>query len=814
MLRNYLKIVFRNIRKQKGFAFINIFGFTIGIAGCLLIALYVIHELSYDTSIADGDRIFRVATEGKLMESELASAMSPPPAAGGFAREFPEVEAATRLWPSLGATPVSVGEHVYEEEGIYYADASFFTVFGFPLVEGDPSTALQEPNSMVLTSSVARKYFGDESALGKTILYGDSRQPYTVTGVIPDVPDRSHFAFDMLRSMQGFRLAGSPNWLSPSMYTYIKLRKDATPAALDAKFPALYSKYFEPILQRFMRQSWEDFQAAGNDVRFILQPLRDIHLHSHLDHELKPAGSVANLTIFSLIAVFILLIACINYMNLTTARIADRTREVGVRKVVGSNRRSIFWQFMLESLLFSVIATLLAAGLVELAMNPFNQVTGIGLTWSVLGTRWIVAALVLFPVVAGGLAGSYPAGYLAHFRPVEALTGKRGKSHGSVHFRSGLVVFQFAVSIGLILAITLVYRQLHYMQQKNLGFDKENVLVIRNTAQLRGQRETFRQQLSRQSSVVSASVTDALPAQSSIREIFFRTSPPVKEGRSVQIGDEDKEAVLIQTDVHYLPALNLQVVAGRNFSQDFASDSAGAIVNQAFVKQFGWKDPLNQTFYANVVADLPRFHVIGVVKDFHMESLHEEIKPAVIIRNVRMADDIVVRLKPGNMAASVASLGKIWNEFMPDKPMKYDFLDQDFDALFRSEQQFGKIVGFFTLLAIFIACLGAFGLAGFTAEQRTKEIGIRKSLGASMPNIVLLLTRDFTRLVLLSFVMAVPVAYYFMHRWLQDFAYRVGIGPGSILITGVIALTVAFLSVGWQAVRAGRANPVESLRYE
>ena len=813
MFSNYLKIAFRNIRKQKGYAFINIFGFTLGIAACLLILLYVAHELSYDRFNEKADRIYRLASDVRIASQEPDRlATSAAPAAAAMMQDFPEVETATRI-DNIGQTVVRSGDQMFNEDNMFYADPNFFEVFTFPMIAGNPATALNDPKSVVLTKSTAERYFGEQSALGKTLSIGESGEVYQVTGVVEDVPDNSHFDFDLLLSMKGYKRAETAQWGNMFLYTYLVLRKDADPASLEAKFPAVYSKYYGPLIETFLKQSWEEFRGEGNYFRFILQPLTDIHLHSHLRSELQPPGSVSNLYIFSSIALFILLIACINFMNLSTARSVKRAREVGVRKVLGSDRQSIIKQFLAESLMYTAVATLLAIGFVEFFLGTFNNIAGVNLSIGLFHQWWMLAGLVVVALGVGMIAGGYPALYLAGFQPADVLKGtvKSGRKSGRV--RSGLVIFQFAISIGLILCTTLVYSQLRYIQTKDLGFDKENVLVINNANRLGNQKAAFYQAVTEQSGVVSASICQALPAEGGYNGTLFKSTPPEFKQGAPQFSDKDILFSYFQADDHYLETMELRLKSGRNFSSEYASDSAAAIVNEVVVSSFGWEDPVGQYFYATGSEGTPRYHVIGVTENYHFESLHTRIKPVVLLMG-NAGNRIAVRLQPGTVAGMVNTIKQTWQEFAPGAPFTYSFLDQDFDALFRAEQRFGTLVGYFTLLTIFIACLGAFGLAAFSAEQRTKEIGIRKALGASMPNIVLLLTRDFTRLVLIAFIIAVPVAYYFMHRWLQDFAYRVGVGPGSILITGVIALTVAFLSVGWQAVRAGRANPVEALRYE
>jgi len=700
MFKNYLKITWRNIRKQKGYAVINLIGFTIGITACLFILLYVIHELSYDRFHEKADRIYRLANEARISSDALQTATSPGPAAAALVQDFPEVEIATRI-DQLGQTVVRVNGQMYNENNLMYADPNFFEVFTFPMIKGNPSIALQDPQSVVLTSTTAERYFGGQDALGKTLVIGEQNEVYQVTGVVEDVPSNSHFDFDMLISMEGYEQAVTAQWGNMFLYTYFVLREDANPASMEEKFPAAYQKYYGPIIENFLRQSWSDFLSDGNYFKFIIQPLTSIHLHSNLSNELQPPGNVNNLYIFSFIAIFILLIACINFMNLSTARSTNRAREVGVRKVLGSDRHSLIRQFLAESLMYTIAATILAIGIVELFLAAFSNLAGVTLSIDQFHQWWMIGGLILLALLVGIIAGSYPALYLAKFQPVEVLKGAIKAGRKNIRVRSSLVVFQFAISIGLILCTTLVYSQLRYMQNKNLGFEKENLLVINNANRLGSQKEAFQQALTDQSGILNASICEALPAEGGFGGTLFKSSPP-DEPDTYRFSDEDLMFNFFRADYHYLETLDLQLKAGRNFSTDYATDSSAAIVNEAVVRSFGWEDPVEEYFYATGAEGAPRYQVIGVVEDYHFESLHTEIAPMVILPGAQ-GGRIAVRLQADNLSGMVNQIEQTWSSFVPGTPFTYSFLDQDFDALFRSEQQFGKLVGYFALLTIFIA---------------------------------------------------------------------------------------------------------------
>ncbi|MBN1561243.1 ABC transporter permease [candidate division KSB1 bacterium] len=809
MFINYLKIALRNIRLQKGYSFINIFGFSIGLTSCLLILLYVAQELSYDRFHSKADRIYRVTFSGNSDRGKLFSVYTGAPLAAGFRQEFPEIESITRMM-RVGEQVVRYGESTFNEKNILRADPSFFSVFDFQVLEGDPATALADPGTVLLTETTAKRYFGTTSTIGQILLMDDEGTPYKVTGIVKDVPANSHFDFDMLISMTGHARAASTNWLNIFLFTYLVLEEGASATELEAKFPLLYDKYFTPLLQSFMKISWQEFKEQGNDCFFGLQPLTKIHLHSHTDGELKANGNLTNLCIFSLIALFILLIACINYMNLSTARSAKRGKEVGVRKVLGAGRKNLIRQFLTESMLFSFLAMFIAIALIQLFIPIFNNISGTQLSSSLFQNGWTVGLLVL-TLLIGLFSGSYPAFYLTIFKPIQILSGVNKLGAGS-KLRSGLVVFQFAISIGLVLATVIVYKQLQFIREKNLGFDRENVLIIPNANRLGSQKESFRQALRGLADVINASASEAIPARGGYNGTIFRATAPASDEHPFEITDADQQCRHFETDTDYLQTMGIDLIAGRNFSTDMSTDQSAVIINEATAGVFGWDDPVGKCVYGTGMKDSPEFQVIGVVRDYHFNSLHELITPVIMMRGG--GGIIIVRIQGGHINETIQAIENTWKEFAPNMPFVYSFLDQEFDALFRAEQQFGKLVAYFAMLTIFIACLGAFGLATFSAEQRTKEIGIRKSLGASVQQVVFMLTKEFTRLVVVAFVIVVPIAWYVMSRWLQNFAYRTSISVGIILLAGLTAILFAWLTVSYQAVRAATANPVKALRYE
>ncbi len=803
MLRNYLLVAFRNIKKQKFYAILNILGLGIGIASCLFIILYMADELRYDRFHTKADRIYRVGLVGKIAGQEVQTTNTCPPMAFTFIEEFPEVVNATRLYIYDDEEVVRYEELAINEEKIYYTDSTFFEVFDFKLLEGDPFTLLDEPNTVVLTESMVKKYFGQESALGKTLLMGTDRTPNKVTGIMEDPPSHSHFHFHMLRSMASLEYSRSPVWLDNSFMTYLVLNKEASPAALEAKFPEVVKKYVGPDIQQMLGISVEEMFAQGGNYGYFLQPLTKIHLHSHLSNEIEPNGDILYVYIFAAIAFFIIIIACINFMNLSTARSGNRAKEVGIRKTLGTLRNRLVGQFLTESVLYSLVAALLAVCIVILLMPSFNQLAGKAFSVESLIQPWLIGSLLGLMLLVGMVAGSYPAFYLSSFKPAEVLKGKLKAGMRSGSLRSVLVVFQFTISIGLIICTLLVFQQLKYTQQKNMGFDKENLVVITGLYRLKeGQQEAFRQSLLGHAGVLNASISNSVPPGVNNTTIFRAKGT-----------EEDHIMGTYHVDYDYLPTMQIELAKGRNFSKDFPTDTVALLLNEAAVREFGYEDPLNQEIlYFN--HDKPVvYKVIGVMKDFNFESLRQQVRPLALMLT-RSGSNMSVRVSPGDLSQTIQELETIWNRFASDEPFEYSFLDEDFDALFRSEQRLGNVFSVFTSLAILVACLGLLGLAAFTAEQRTKEIGIRKVMGASVVNVMVLLSKDFTMLVLVAFVIAVPVAYFIMRHWLQGFAYRIDMNMAPFVLAGVLALILAWLTVSWQSFKAARVNPVKSLRNE
>ncbi|MCH8960782.1 MAG: ABC transporter permease [Bacteroidetes bacterium] len=804
MLTNYLKIALRNLRKHKGYTFINITGLAVGLACCLLIVLFVRDELSYDRYHDNADRIYRITLDALLGEQEIHGPISPAPMAQALVNDFPEVVQATRLFTFTDETLVRYQANRFVEERFFFGDSTFFEVFTFPLLQGDPKTALVEPNTVVLTESTARKYFGQENPIGQTLRVNEQTD-YEVTGVMADVPTNSHFHFDFLGSLGTLDNSRNPIWVSNNFRTYFLLAEGHSPEALEAKFPAMVENYAGPQVEQILGITIDQFFASGGRFAFQLQALTDVHLHSQFDFEIEPNGDITYVYAFSVIAFLILLIACINFMNLATARSANRAKEVGVRKVLGSNRRQLTLQFLMESMLLSVIALGVALVLAAVLLPVFNNLSGKALQIDYLD-GFMLSGVIGLAVLVGLLAGSYPAFFLASFSIVNVLKGQGPVGMKSSGLRSGLVVFQFVISIALMIGTAMVYRQVDFIQNKRLGFEKEHVIVLERFNALGPQQQAFKQQIQQHPNVVAVAAANTLPGRSFGDTSFIPEGAPPEDIRNIH---------LLYTDFDLLETLNLELVDGRFFSRDFATDSTAIVLNEAAVKELGWTEAVGKRLVSPSFSggESQFITVVGVVKDFHFESLRQAIGPLGLFIG-RNLNYLTVRIQPGDVSGTLAAFEAQWKTFAPEQPFTYSFLDRDVDALYQADQRTGSLFGTFALLAIMIACLGLFGLAAFTAEQRTKEIGVRKVLGASVGGIVLLLSKEFTKLVALAFVVAAPLAYFATNRWLQDFAFQADFSWWIFVLAGLAALTIAWLTVSYQSIRAALTNPVEALRYE
>jgi putative ABC transport system permease protein len=806
MFKNHFKIAFRNLLRNKTFSAINIFGLSIGIATCLIIMLFVQNELGYDSYNKKADRMVRVVFRGSVQGEKMKEAMVMPPVAQTLKTDYPEVLESTRL-RRYGFPRISYGDKTFKENAFAYADSNFFQVFTLPFLKGDPKTALLQPNAVVISETVAQKYFGSEDPIGKLLNFKDWNTSFKITGVMRKMPVNSHFHFDIFGSMISFAESREPSWMTSEYYTYLVLPENYDYKKLEAKLPQVVKKYMGPQLQKAMGMSLSEFQQKGNSLGLFLQPLKDIHLHSDLNLELEPGSDIRYVYIFSAIALFMLLIACINFMNLSTAGASKRAREVGIRKVLGSLKLELVRQFLVESILLTLLALMLAVCLVFWALPFFNHLSGKNLSLDLFHNLWILPLLLLLGLVTGLLAGSYPAFFLSSFNPITVLKGKFTSGKKNIGLRSGLVVFQFFISIILIVGTTVVYKQLAYIQNKKLGYDKNQVLVVEESYWLGKNQEVFKQELLQDPRVVSVSSSGYLPAGPSYNNNFMVYA----ESNSSQL----VKTLRYDVDHNYISTLGIEMADGRNFSKDFGTDSSAIIINESTAKAFGWEKNAIGHHLTRSENDGTSFtyHVIGVVKDFHFKSLHERISPLVMTLT-KNSDNIIIKTKTKDIAGLLSTMKKNWTDLKAEVPFAYTFLDERFNNTYQSEQRTGLLLGIFAGLTIFVACLGLFGLVTFTAEQRTKEIGIRKVLGASVAGIVSLLSKDFLKLVFIAFVIASPVAWFIMNKWLQDFAYRIDISGWVFALAASLAIVITIITMSFKAIKAAMSNPVKSLRAE
>jgi putative ABC transport system permease protein len=808
MFQNYFKTALRNLWRSKGFSAINIFGLAVGLATCLLIVLYVTDELSYDKWNVKADRIYRLDAEIKFGGNHMFLAVAPPLAGPSMLQDYPEVQQYTRF-RYASSLLVRKGNLNIREESVIYTDSSFFDVFTMPLISGDARTALTTPHSMVITEKIARKYFNRVDVAGRILVINDSIQ-YKVTGVIRNMPAQSHFHYEIFLPMLQLKSSrATDEWLSHNYNTYIVLKEGTDAARLEAKLPGMVEKYMAPLVKHVVNLDMKEFSKTGGILAFSLTPLTSIHLHSNRTAEMEANGNIQYVYIFSGIAAFILLIACINFMNLSTARSSNRAKEVGVRKVMGSLRGQLIIQFIVESTVISFISLLLAVGIAALMLPLFNQLAGKEISLGFLSRPWLVPSLLALGIVVGLLAGSYPAFFLSAFRPIAVLKGNLSAGFKTGWLRNALVVFQFGVSIFLIVGTAVIYQQLGFIRNKNLGYDRSHVLVLGTLYPLGSQARAFREDLLKLPGVDGATMTGYLPTSNDRNSNAFFRTPAL----------DQKDAIIMQTwavDDNYVSVLGMQVEQGRDFSRSFLTDSNGILINSTTARMLGGGDPIGKKLYQLddvMTKKVVEWHVVGVVKDFNFNSLREVVTPiALYLREDK--GNLALRVRSENIPRLISQIENKWKSMAPGQPFSYSFMDDDFNAQYKAEGRMGGISLSFSLLAICIACLGLFGLAAYAAEQRTREIGIRKVLGATVTNIFGLLSKDFLVLVLVAALIAFPFAWWAMHRWLQDFAYRISIGWQVFGLAAVLASGIALFTISFQAFKAALASPVRSLRSE
>lgn len=801
MLKNYLITAWRHMRNQKGYTFINISGLALGMACFILIFLWVRHELSYDRFHEKADQIYRACVYSNFSGNEFYAAKTPAPLSSALREEFPEVVHAARLVKE--PRDVRVKEDNTVEKRFFYADPSLFDVFTIPLLQGDPRNALNQPNSVVITESTARKYFKNENPLGK-ILRIDGEKSYQITGVAEDVPSSSHFHFDFLASISSLQRVqrNRDNWDESFLYTYFVLDDNASPEQLEAKFPQMVEKYIGPGIEAAFGMSLKEWsEKSGNSFRYYMQRLKDIHLRSNLMSEIEVNGDIRYVYIFLIVGFMTLLIACINFVNLATARSMSRAKDVGIRKVLGADKPRLISQFLTNSVVMSVMALILAMILVGVFLPFLNELSGKDLTLNILENPGLIGAIAGVIVMVGILAGSYPAFYLASFQPAGVLRGKVRQGAKSSDARKGLVIFQFSITITLLICSVMIHKQLFFMENKKLGFREDQILVISHAHALGSQIESFKGEIGRNPLILNASASSSIPGEE------FGSHSISHEGASL----EKRNVVnYLMIDDDFLGTYGLELKEGRGFSRDFLTDQRAVLVNESAVKSLGLEDPIGKKMGTRTLNRT----IIGVVKDFHFSSVREKIEPLALYRTDQGWNYISVRIQPENLSKSIPFLKRQWETFVRTEPFEFYFLDEKMNQLYSFEHKIGRLSSVFSFLAVAIACLGLFGLASFTAERCTKEIGIRKVFGASVLNIVVMQSKEFTKWVLAANAVAWPAAFFLMKNWLRNYAYRVDLGVWVFLVSAAGTYLLALLTVSYQSVKSATANPIHSIRNE
>jgi putative ABC transport system permease protein len=803
MLSNYVKVSYRNLVKYKSFSLINILGLSVGLACVVFIAMFVINEMSFDRNFFNADKIYRVGVKGNINGVQIDQAVTAAPMAAAILNENPKVLFVTRI-ARFGDWLVRYNNNKFNEHNFLFTDSSFFDVFSIPMIMGDPKQALTKPKSMVITEQTAKRYFGNRYPIGKMLRIESDSTFYEVTGVVR-VPMNIHFKFDFLGSLSTFSNLDQQGWLIHNCFTYLLIDQGYSKDELTTDLNKLVPKYVAPEIEKIVGNSMGDFSKVGNNFEYFVQPLVDIHLHSNLQVELSSNGDARYIYIFIFVGVLLLIIASINFMNLAAARASNRAKEVGLRKVLGSDTTQLISQFLLETIFLSFIALLLALVMVEIFTPEYQLLVNRHLSLNMfLQPRYIIG-LIFITIITGILAGSYPAFVLSSYKPVRTLKGDLRTNKQSPLLRNVLVVTQFASSIFIILCTFAVYRQLNYMTNHDLGFAKQQVVVINRSDGLRYKIEDFKKTLLNNSEVIGVANTTHVPGKVYWNNAFFTEENP------------NTTHLLYQSIVspEVAKVLDLKLYQGRFFSAIIPGDTFACVLNQTAVKSLKLQHPVGKTLYQPVGDKRIAFKIIGVVDDFNFKSLHHPIEPMVMTFMRRNIDGyVIVRIHTNNIDKTIDAIKKTWNGFTSDYPFDYFWLNEDFNRLYSSERLTASVFSNFSLLSILIACLGLYGLIAYTAVRRTREIGIRKTLGASFSTIVLMLTKDTIRLILISLLIAWPVAYFVIRQWLKGFTYHNNINYKDFIFAALIAFVIAMLTVSFQAIKAARRNPADSIRYE
>lgn len=805
MFRNYLKIAWRSLLRNKSFSAINILGLSIGMAVCFIILLFVQDELSYDRFNVKANNIYRIDFKANINEGKINESNVMPPVARTLQQDYPEVKEATRL-RQLGHPHVFVNGKEFYDASLVYVDSNFFNVFTIPFLQGDAHTALLGPRTLVISKAMAKKFFGNENPMGRLINLNKDKSvpPFTITGVFDEIPANSHFHFDLFGSMINDPEQSSSSWLSSNYTTYVVLQNGYDYKKLEAKLPGMVEKYMGPQIQQYMGMSLAQFRTKGNELGFKLMPLTKIHLYGHSTSEFEPGGDIRYIYIFGAVALFMLLIACINFINLSTAGAAKRAKEVGIRKVMGSLRRELVKQFLVESLLITALSLAIAVLLMQFALPVFNDLSGKHLH---IGSLKPILAFLALGLLVSILAGIYPAFFLSSFKPVATLKGKFTTQATTYNLRSGLIVFQFFIAICLITSTIVVNTQMKFIQTTKLGYNKDQLIILNNSYALGKNEAVFRDQLLNDTRIENVTISAYRP----VGPTNSNNALAWPEGRE----NELVNAVEYSIDERYIPTFGMQLTAGRNFSPAMKTDSLAMIINETAARTFGWG---NNAIGKKIVRENTNrgshitYTVVGIVKDFHFKSLHQAITPLLMVLNPEFG--LIIKAKTNNIPGLLASMKQQWTTYNTGEPFTYSFVDDLYNKTYMAEQKTSRILNIFSALTILVACMGLFGLVTYTAEQRAKEIGIRKVLGATVTQLTGMLSKDFLKLVGIACIIAFPLSYWIMHQWLLDFAYRIRLNAWMFIGAGCIALVIALCTVSVQSIKAALANPIKAIRSE
>jgi len=808
MLYNFFKTAIRNLFKQKVYGFINLTGLIIGLSSFVLIAIYVKHELSYDNFFKNSERLYRVGLNYDIDGIQFYSCLNPVPLANGLKQDFSEIEAVTRLYNKFysgGYTFVKYEDKQFKEENLFWADSTVFHVLGIELIEGNPDEALKNTNSVVLTPQTAQKYFGDENPIGKMLKFDDGFI-YQVTGIAKPFPVNSHLHFDFLASIHtNQRLMRHPDWIDVKNYVYVLLKDSVKVEQIENQLDVFQQKHLEPEIKYITKLNYKEFKEKGNSFDFMFEPIKDIHLKTIFEGNAEPQSDIKRVIIFSIIGFIILLVACINFINLTTAVATNRAREVGIRKVVGSNKRLIIIQFLIESTLVTSISVIIGLALIQFTLPAFNKLLHLQLSFSILQNWYYIPLAIVLIIAVSVLAGFYPSLILSSFRPVDVIKGKFTSGKGGKQMRSVLVTMQNIISILLIITTVVIYSQLDFMKNKSLGFSSEDLLIIQRPNRLKNNAQAFKEIVNKNPNILYSTFSYGAPQLVVETMVYSTKENDVEESYSVS---------RFPTDFDFIDTYGLKILKGRKLDIEYSTDSAAVVINETAIRVMGLHNPLEQQIYYSYEKDLP-LNIVGVVEDFHTGPLQTSIRPTIIhINRDRPPMYYIIKYKEGSAKEVIDFVQDKWNEFLPGEVLDYRILEDYISEHYKSENQAGKLILVFAVLSILIASLGLLGMASYIANSKVKEVGIRKVLGSTISNIFWVIIKEFFKWVILANLIAWPIGYFVMNNWLNNYSYKISIGFEVFIVAGLISVLITFVTVAYKVFRLSMINPARCLRYE